>query len=110
MTDMNNPNNPRPDTGVPGLAFIVGGLVVAVIIIGYLFFSGYLGGANNAATSPENNVNVNVTSPAPAPAPEPSAAPDNNAAAPPAGEAPPAAPGQEPTPAPAPGEGSQPPQ
>lgn len=55
-------NNPAPrDTGVPGLTFIVGGLVVAVIIAYFLFSGGYLG--SDKAPPAQNEVNVEINNP-----------------------------------------------
>jgi hypothetical protein len=74
---MSDNNSPSRDTGVPGLAFIVGGLVVAAIIAYFLFSGGYLGGSKPGPA--QNGVNVEVNNPpsqsAPAPAPAPSSPP-----------------------------------
>ena len=79
-------NNSAPrDTGVPGLAFIVGGLVVAVIIAYFLFSGGYLG--SNKTAPGQNDVNVEINNPPSqsAPAPVPSEEPTQ----PPSSEPPP---------------------
>ncbi len=84
-------NNSAPrDTGVPGLTFIVGGLVVAVVIAYFLFSGGYLGG--NKAAPAENGVNVEINNPpsqaAPAPAPEAAPAPSEDTTQPPSDQSP----------------------
>ncbi|MDI1288111.1 MAG: hypothetical protein PSV46_27280 [Reyranella sp.] len=54
--------------GVSGLAFIVGGLVVAVLAVGY-FLMGMPGiGRHDAARAPEKNINVTIEQPKAAPA------------------------------------------
>lgn len=90
-------NNSAPrDTGVPGLAFIVGGLVVAVVIAYFLFSGGYLG--SNKAAPAQNDVNVEInnppsqSAPAPAPAPEAAPAPSEETTQPPPSEPPPSEP------------------
>ncbi len=85
---MSDNNTPPRDTGVPGLAFIVGGLVVAVIIAYFLFSGGYLG--SNKAAPAQNDVNVEINNPpsqsAPAPAPEAAPAPSEESTQPPSPE------------------------
>lgn len=56
MSDYNSNPNPERSGGGTGLAFIVGGLVVAVAVIFWLVF----GGGNDTATDTANDVNVTV--------------------------------------------------
>ncbi len=93
---MSDNNVPQRDTGVPGLAFIVGGLVVAAIIAYFLFSGGHL--SSNKPTPAQNGVNVEVNNPpsqaTPAPASEPApavppAAAPSEAPPPPSSEPPP---------------------
>lgn len=54
-----------------GVTFVLGGLVVAVVVLGALFYNGNLGGGMGAS-SPDSTTNTNVTIEAPA-APAPAA-------------------------------------
>jgi hypothetical protein len=64
-------DNTNSENSSTSLAFIVGGLVVAVMLIGYFLLS--------AGTPPTRDVDVDVTVPAPAVPAEP-AAPSNSTA------------------------------
>ncbi len=64
-----------------GVTFILGGLVVAVAVLGWLFYSGNIGGASKPDSTTNTNVTIEAPEPAPAPAepapaePAPKAAP-----------------------------------
>ena len=62
--------------------FILGGLVVAVAVLGMLFYNGTLGGTGGGASAPDSTTNTNVTIEAPAAEPAPAPAPAEPAPAP----------------------------
>jgi hypothetical protein len=67
-TSVNVTATPASSGGVSGLAFIVGGLVVAVLAAGY-FLMGMPGIAHHdTARAPDRNINVTVEQPKATPA------------------------------------------
>ncbi|MDP3265025.1 MAG: hypothetical protein U1E06_14765 [Tabrizicola sp.] len=96
MSDQRQSTPPQSGEKSNGaIIFIVGGLVVAVAVLGYVFTDGFGGGSMPGATSdaPAISIENNATAPAAAPAPaEPAPAPAETAPAAPAPAAPEPAP------------------
>jgi len=60
QTTINTAPPPRKSGGGAGLAFLVGGLIVAVAVIAWFVFAG---GRAPAQTAPDLNVDINVPTP-----------------------------------------------